>query len=107
MDGDTLGDAAMNFGVNTLKSLKFGGCCGFSVEEASEKMGLSWKSALCIMVSDGGSREFMLICLNAAVKSFAVAIIMSVAVAVGMMRLWGNQEKIYPIRTELVAGIQI
>ena len=49
----------------------------------------------------------MLICLNASVKSFAVAIIMSVAVAVGMMRLWGNQEKIYPIRTELVAGIQI
>ena len=59
------------------------------------------------MVLDVGSRRFLLICLNAAVKSFAVAIIMSVAVAVGMMSFWGNQETIFPMRTELVAGIQI
>ena len=67
----------------------------------------SWKSDLCVMVSDGGSRGFLFICLNAAVKYFAVAIIMSVAVAVGMMILWGNQEILCPMRTKLVAGIQI
>ena len=43
-----------------------------------------------MMVLDGGSRGFLLICLNAAVKYFAVAIIMSVAVAAEMMSLWGN-----------------
>ena len=39
------------------------------------------------LACDGGSRGFLLIFLNAAVKYFAVAIIMSVAVAVGMMIL--------------------
>ena len=106
VDGDTLGGAAMGFGVNTLGSLKVGGCCGFSAEEALEKMVLSWKSALRVMVSDGGSRGFLLIFLNAAVKSLAVAILMLVAVAVFMMSLWGNQEKCFPIRSELVAGIK-
>ena len=38
-----------------------------------------------MMVSDGGSRGFLVICVNAAVKCFAVTIIMSVTVAVGMM----------------------
>ena len=70
-------------------------------------MELSWKSALHVMVSDSGNREFLLICLNAAVKYFAVAIIMSVAVAVGMMILWGNQETLCTMRTELGEGIQI
>ena len=65
------------------------------------------KIALRVMVLDGGSRGFMLICLNSAVKYFAVAIIMSVAVAVGMMSLWVNQETLFPMWTELVAGIQI
>ena len=46
-------------------------------------MELSWKSALRVVVSDGGSRRFLLIYLNVAVKYFVVA--MSVAVAVGMM----------------------
>ena len=59
------------------------------------------------MVSDGDSRGFLLICLNAAVKYLAVAITTSVVVTVDMMRLWGNQEKLCPMRTELVAGIQI
>ena len=36
------------------------------------------------MVSYGGSRGFLLICLNDAVKDFVVAIFMSVAVVVGM-----------------------
>ena len=58
-------------------------------------------------VYDGGSREFLLICLNAAVKYCVVAIIMPVEVAVGMMSLWVNKEKYCPMRTELVAGIQI
>ena len=107
VDGDTLGGAAMGSGENTLGSLKVGGCCGFIEEEALEKMELSWKSALRVMVSDCGSRVFLLICLNAAVKSFVVAIIMSVAVAVGMMSLWGNQETLCQMRTELVAGIKI
>ena len=97
----------MGFGVNTLGSLKVGGCCGFSAEEALEKMELSWKSVLRMMVLDGGSKGFCFVCLNAAVKYFAVAVIMSVAVAVGMMSLWGNQETLFPMRTELVAGIQI
>ena len=59
---------------------------------------MSCKSALRVMVSDGGSRGFLLICLNYAVKYFAVAIIMSVVVAVGMMSLWGNQETLFPMR---------
>ena len=50
-------------------------------------MELSWESALRVMVSDGGSRVFLFIFLNAAVKYFAVAIIVSVAVAVVMMIL--------------------
>ena len=50
----------------------------------------SWKSALGVIVSDGGSRGFLLICLNDAVKPFSVAIVMSVEVAVGTMSLWGN-----------------
>ena len=77
----------MGFGVNTLGRLKVGGCCVFSAEEALEKMELSWESALRVMVSDGGSRVFLFIFLNAAVKYFAVVIITSVAVAVGMMIL--------------------
>ena len=67
----------------------------------------SWKSALHVMVLYSGNRGFLLICLNAAVKYFAVAIIMSVAVEVGMIILWGNQETLCPMRTELVEGIQI
>ena len=97
----------MGFGVNTLGSLKVGGCFGFSAEEALEKIELSWESALRVMISDGVSRGFLLICLNDAVKYFAVAIIMPVAVAVGMMILWGNQETIFAMRIELVPGIQI
>ena len=46
----------MGFGVNTLGILKVRGCCGFSAEGALEKMETSWKSALRVMVSDGGSR---------------------------------------------------
>ena len=91
MDGDTLGGVEMGFGVKTLGSLKVVGCCGFSAEEALEKMELGWKSALCVIVSDGGSRRFLLICINAAVKYFAVNIIKSWAVAVGIMSLWVNQ----------------
>ena len=34
VDGETLGGASMGFGVNTLGSLKVGGCCGFSEEDA-------------------------------------------------------------------------
>ena len=86
---------------------KWGGCRGFSAEEELEKMESSWESTLRVMVSDGGSRGFLLSCLNATVKSFDVTIIMSVAVSVGMMSLWGNQETLCPMRTELVAGIQI
>ena len=86
MDKDTLGGAVVGFGVKTLRNL--GGCCGFIAEEAFQNVEPSWKSALRVMVSDGGSREFLLICLNAAVKYFAVAIIMSMEVAVGMMNLW-------------------
>ena len=59
------------------------------------------------MVSDGGSRGFLLIFFNAAVKSLVVAIMMSVAVVVGMINFWGKQETISPIKTELVTGIQI
>ena len=61
MDGDTLGGAAMGFGVNTLEKFKVGGCCVFSAEEALEKMESIRKSALRVIVSDGGSRGFLLI----------------------------------------------
>ena len=62
-----------------------------------------------MMVSYGGSRGFLLVCFNVAVKYLAVSIIISVAVAVavGMMSLWGNQDTVFPMQTELVAGIQI
>ena len=59
------------------------------------------------MVSYGGSRVFLLVCVHAAVKSLVVAIIMSVAVAVVMMSLWVNQDTVCPMRTEFFAGIQI
>ena len=58
MDEYTLGGAEMGFGVNTLGSLKVGGCCGFSAEEELEKIELGWKSALRVIVSGGVSRGF-------------------------------------------------
>ena len=59
------------------------------------------------MVSDGGSRRFLLVFFNAAVQYLAVAVIMSVAVAFVMMSLWVNQETFCSIQTELVGGNQI
>ena len=59
------------------------------------------------MVLDGGSRGFLLICLNATVKSFSVAIIMSVAVAVGMTSFWENQDTACTMITELLEVILI
>ena len=50
-----------------------------------------------MMVSYGGNRGFLLVCLNAAVKYLAVDIIMLVAVAVGMMSFLGNQETVCPM----------
>ena len=51
--------------------------------------------------------EYFMFCFNATVKSLMVDIIISVAVAVGMMTFWVNQETVFPMRTELVAEIQI
>ena len=76
MDGDTLGGAATEFGGDNLVSLKMGDCCDFNAEEALEKMESSFKGALRVMVSDSSSREFLLVCFNAAVKYLAVTIIM-------------------------------
>ena len=45
----------------------------------------------------------MLISFNYAVKSLAVAIIMSLAVVVGMMIFWGNQETVCP-NANLIGG---
>ena len=44
------------------------------------------------MVSYGGSRGFLLICFNSAVKYFEVDIIMLVTVVVGMVILWGQKD---------------
>ena len=52
-----------------------------------------------MIVSDGGSRGFLLIYFNAAVKSLVFAIIMSVTVAVGMVSLWGKKETVCPMQT--------
>ena len=60
-----------------------------------------------MMVSDGGSRRFLFICFNAEVKSLEVAIIMLVAVAVGIISFSVNNETVFLIRTESVAVIQI
>ena len=49
----------MGFGVNTLGSLKVGGCCGFSAEEELEKMKSIWKIALRVMVLNGDNRGFL------------------------------------------------
>ena len=97
----------MGFGANTLGSLKVGGCSGFIEEQAWDKMEYSWKSALRVMILYGDSRDFLSIFFNAAVKYFVVPITMSVAVTVGIMSLWGNQETLFPIRSELVTGIKI
>ena len=59
------------------------------------------------MVSDGGIRGFLLLCFNAEVEYFVVAIIMSVAVAVGMTSFWGNQDTTCTMITELVEGVLI
>ena len=59
------------------------------------------------MVSDGGNRWFLFVCFNASVKSLAVAIIMLVAVEVGMVILWGNKETVFPMIDEFVEGIHI
>ena len=45
-------------------------------------------------VSNGGSRSFLIIFVNAAVKYLVVDMIMLVEVAVGKMSLWGNQETV-------------
>ena len=89
-----------------MEVLKIGDCCDFSAEEAFEKIYFSWKSALCVMVSNSGNKGFLLLCFNSAFKYLVVAIIMLVVVAVGMMILWGNQETVCPIQTELVIGIK-
>ena len=107
VDGETLGGAATGFGVGTLASLKMGGYCDISVEEAFDKIKSSLNSDFLVVVSYGGSRGFLLVCFNAAVKSFVVAIIMSVAVVVVMMSLWVNQDTFCPMLTEFVAEIQI
>ena len=60
-----------------------------------------------MMVSYGGSRGSLLVYFNASVKYLVVAIIMSVLVAVVIIGFWGNQETFCPMRTELVAVIQI
>ena len=60
-----------------------------------------------VMVSDGGSRGFLLVCFNSAVKYLAFAITMSVAVAIVVVSLYGNQERVCSIQTELVEGIQV
>ena len=46
------------------------------------------------MLSVGHNRGFLLVCFNSAVKYLGVAIIMLVAVAVGMVILGGNQETV-------------
>ena len=51
--------------------------------------------------------EYFMFWFNAAGKSLVVDIIISVAVAVDMMSFWVNQETVFPMRTELVAEIQI
>ena len=60
-----------------------------------------------MIVSYGRSRGFLLICFSAAFKYLAVVIIMYVTVEVGMVVLWGNQETVCSMKTELVACIQI
>ena len=50
----------MGFEVNSLGSLKVRSCSSFSAKGALEKMELSCKSALRVMVSDGGSRVIFL-----------------------------------------------
>ena len=72
-----------------------------------EKIKLSRNSALRLMVSDGGNIKNLLVCFNIAVKSLVVAIIMEVVVAFGMMSLWGNQDTVCTVQTEIVTGIQI
>ena len=59
------------------------------------------------MVSDGVNRGFLLVSFNDAVKYLVVVIIMSVEVEVGMVNLWGKQETVFTIQSELLAGIQI
>ena len=97
VDGDNLEGAATGFGVVTIGSLKVGHCYGFSEEEALENMESSWKSSLRVMVSYDSNRGFLLVFFNAPVKYLEVTIIMSVAVAVGMVSLQWNQNTVFPM----------
>ena len=65
------------------------------------------KVNLRLMLLYGGTRGFLLGFLYAAIKYLVVGTIMSVVVEVGMVSLWGNQNKFCPMQTELVAGIHI
>ena len=105
VDGYTLENAAIGFGVDNIGSLKTGVCCDYCAEEVLDKMGFIWNSALLVIVSDGGRRVFSLVCFYATVQYLVVAVIM--LGAVGIICLWGNHEKVFPIWTELVAGINI
>ena len=107
VDVETLGGAATGFGVDTLGSFKMGDYCDVIAEEAFDNIKSSLNSDFLVVLSYGGSRVFLLVCFNAAVKYLAVAIIMSVAVAVVMMSLWVNQDTVCPMLTEFVSGIQI
>ena len=61
-------------------------------------------NALRVWVSGGGTSGFRCVCLSAEVRSFAVAMRMSVELAVGILRLCGNQSTVFAMRDELVAG---
>ena len=67
-------------------------CYDFSAEEALYKIESSLKGVLCVIVSYGASRGFLLGFFNAAVKYLAGVVIMSVAVAVGM-KIFGETKK--------------
>ena len=94
VDGDTLGGEATGLGVDILGSLKMGGCCDVSAEEAFDKIKSSLNRALLVVVSYGGSGGFLLFCFNTAVKYLVVAIIMLVAVSVVIIILWVKQDTV-------------
>ena len=69
-----------------------------------ENISVSVCNAFLVWVSGGGTSGLCSVCLSAEVRSFAVAMRMSVEVAVGILRLCGNQSTVLAMREEFVAG---
>ena len=71
------------------------------------KMSLSCLRAILVCVSTGGSKGCRWDLRRAAVRSLAAAMMVSLAVAVGILMVCGNQSTVLTMRVALVDGVQM